>query len=155
MPRSTINFDTVRNIGLALPGVEERTAYGAPALKVHGKLLACVPSHRSAEPASLVVRVDLDDRAELLAADPDVYYVTEHYVVYNAVLVRLSRINPNVLRDLLGMAYKFVTRKSTPRPPAKKRRGRYSRFESPSMEFLNRYRPSPINHRSLKRRKVP
>ncbi len=28
MPRSTINFDTVRNIGLALPGVEESTAYG-------------------------------------------------------------------------------------------------------------------------------
>ena len=122
MPRSTINFDTVRNIGLALPGVEESTAYGAPALKVHGKLLACVPSHRSAEPASLVVRVDLDDRAELLAADPDVYYVTEHYVGYNAVLVRLSRVNPNVLRDLLGMAYKFVTRKSAPRPPARKRR---------------------------------
>ncbi len=86
--------------------------YGAPALKVHGKLLACVPSHRSAEPDSLAVRVDLDDRAELLAADPDVYYVTEHYVGYNAVLVRLSKVNPNVLRDLLGMAYKFVTRKS-------------------------------------------
>lgn len=68
------------------------------------------------------MRVDLDDRAELLAADPDVYYVTEHYVGYNAVLVRLSRVNPNVLRDLLGMAYKFVTRKSAPRPPARKRR---------------------------------
>jgi hypothetical protein len=89
MPRSTINFDIVRNIGLALPGVEESTAHGVPALTVHGKLLACVPANRSAEPASLVVRVDFDDRAELLAADPDVYYVTEHYVGYSAVLVRL------------------------------------------------------------------
>ena len=78
MPRNTINFDTVRNIGLALPGVEESTAYGQPALKIHGKLLACVPANRSAEPASLAVRVDFDDRAELLAADPDVYYVTDH-----------------------------------------------------------------------------
>ena len=112
----------MRDIGLALPGVEESTAHGAPALKVHGKLLACVPSHRSAEPDSLAVRVDLDDRAELLAADPDVYYVTEHYAGYNAVLVRLSRVNPNVLRDLLGMAYKFVTRKSAPRPRARKPR---------------------------------
>ena len=122
MPRSTINFDTVRNIGLVLPGVEESTAYGVPALKVHGKLLACVPANRSVEPDSLVVRVDFDDRAELLAADPDVYYVTEHYVGYNAVLVRLSRVNPDVLRDLLGMAYKFVTRKAVPRSPARKRR---------------------------------
>jgi len=122
MPRNTINFDTVRDIGLTLPGVEESTAYGAPALKVHGKLLACVPSHRSAEPASLVVRVDLDDRAELLAADPGVYYITEHYAGSNTVLVRLAKVNANVLRDLLGMAHKFVTRKSAPRPRARKPR---------------------------------
>ena len=122
MPRSTINFDTVRNIGLTLPGVEEGTVYGVPALKVHGKLLACVPAHRSAEPASLLVRVDFDDRAELLAAAPDVYYVTNHYVGYNAVLVRLSRVNPDVLRGLLGMAYKFVTRQAATRSPVRKRR---------------------------------
>ncbi|HXR33813.1 MAG TPA: MmcQ/YjbR family DNA-binding protein [Verrucomicrobiae bacterium] len=122
MLRNTINFDTVRNIGLALPGVEESTAYGQRALKVHGKLLACVPANRSAEPGSLAVRVDFDDRAELLAADPDVYYVTDHYVGYSAVLVRLSRVTPGVLRDLLGMAYKFVTRNAAPRSPARKPR---------------------------------
>src|SRR6201993_3951685 len=109
MPRSTITFDTVRKIGLALPGVEESTAYGSPALKIRGKLLACVPTHRSAEQGSLAVRVGFDDRAELLAADPDVYYVTDHYLNYTAVLVRLSRVTPDVLRDLLGMAHKFVT----------------------------------------------
>jgi hypothetical protein len=109
MKRSAINFDTVRKIGLALPGVEESTAYGLPALQIHGKLLACMPAHRSAEPGSLVVRVDFDDRAELLTADPDVYYVTDHYLNYTAVLVRLSCVTPDVLRDLLGMAHKFVT----------------------------------------------
>src|SRR6266849_5066563 len=122
MPRSAIGFDTVRKIGLALPGVEEGTAYGSPALKVHGKLLACVPSHRSAERGSLVVRVDFDDRAELLAADPDVYYVTDHYVGGNAVLVRLSRVNRDVLRDLLGMAHKFVTCGAAPQSPGRKGR---------------------------------
>ena len=122
MPRSTINFDTVRNIGLALPGVEESTAYGQPALKVHGKLLACIPANPSAEPGSLAVRVDFDDRAELLAADPDVYYVTDQHVGYTAVLVRLSRVNREVLRDLLGMAYKFVTRSAAPRSSARKTR---------------------------------
>jgi hypothetical protein len=122
MPRSTIDFDTVRNIGLALPGVEEGTAYGFPALKVHGKLLACVPANRSAEPGSIVVRVDFEDRAELLAAAPDVYYITDHYANYNAVLVRLSRVNSGVLRDLLGMAYKFVTANVKPPSPSRKRR---------------------------------
>ena len=52
----------------------------------------------------------------------EVYYVTDHYVG-NAVLVRLSRVNPSVLRDLLGMAYKFVTRNAR-RSSARKRRRR-------------------------------
>ena len=122
MPRGAINFDTVRKIGLALPGVEESTAYGSPALKVRGKLLAGVPTHHSAEPGSLMVRVTLEDRAELLAAAPDVYYVTDHYLDYSAVLVRLSRVTPTVLRELLGMAHKFVTANETRRAPDRKRR---------------------------------
>jgi hypothetical protein len=126
MARGTITFDTVREIGLTLPGVEESTAYGQPALKINGKLLACLPAHRSAEPGSLAVRVDFADRAALLAEAPDVYYLTDHYVGYNAVLVRLARVNPAVLRDLLGMAHKFVTRKMAP-PSAAKGRGRGKR----------------------------
>ena len=112
----------MRKIGLALPGVVESTAYGSPALKVHGKLLACVPSHRSAEPGSLAVRVGFDNRAELLAAAPDVYYVTEHYLNYTSVLVRLSRVTPDVLRDLLGMAHRFVTAHEARRSTSRHRR---------------------------------
>jgi hypothetical protein len=122
MAKRTVNFNTVKDIGLGFPDVEVSTAHGVPALKVRGQLLACVPSHRSAEPGSLVVRVDFDDRAELLAAAPDVYYVTDHYVGYTGVLVRLSRITPDVLKDLLGMAYKFVTRKAAFRSPSRHRR---------------------------------
>jgi hypothetical protein len=108
MPK-TISFDIVRQIGLALPGVREGTAWGSPALKLRGKLLACIPSHRSAEPDSLMVRINFDDRAELLAAAPDVYYVTEHYAGYTGVLIRLSQITPDLLSDLLGMGHKFLS----------------------------------------------
>jgi hypothetical protein len=117
--RAPITFDTVRKIGLAMPGVEECTTWGAPTLKVHGKMMACAPSHRSAEPGSLVVRVDFDDRAALLAEAPDVYYITDHYAGYTSVLVRLSCVTPDVLRDLLTMAYKFVTRQAVPRSRAR------------------------------------
>ena len=110
MARATASFDTVRKIGLEFTGVEPSTMYGAPALKVRGKLLACIPSHRSAEPGSLVVCVDFADRAALLSEAPDIYYVTDHYIGYPSVLVRLARVTPDHLRDLLGMAYKFVTR---------------------------------------------
>lgn len=122
MPRRALTFDTVRKIALALPGVEESTAYGSPAFKLRGKLLACIPTHRTAEPNSLVVTVDFNDRAELLAGAPDVYYVAEHYVPYELVLVRLSQATPDVLRDLLGMAHKFVSRKAAARSRARKPR---------------------------------
>jgi hypothetical protein len=59
-----------------------------------------------------VVCVDFADRAALLAEAPDVYYVTDHYIDYPSVLVRLSRMTPDGLRDLLAMAYKFVISKS-------------------------------------------
>lgn len=69
--KGAVTFDTVREAGLLLPGVEESTTFGKPTLKVRGKLLACVPSHKSAEPDSLVVRLDFEQRAELVAAEPD------------------------------------------------------------------------------------
>ncbi|HYA81439.1 MAG TPA: MmcQ/YjbR family DNA-binding protein [Methylocystis sp.] len=122
MAKKAINFDTVREIGLAMPGVEEGTAYGSPALKVRGKMMACVPTHRTAEPGSLAVRVDFGDRAELVAAAPEIYYVPAHYVEYNAVLVRLARIDAAALRDLLKMAYRFVTRSDAASPSARARR---------------------------------
>ncbi len=122
MPRSSVTFETVKKIGLALPGVEEGTAYGAPALKVRGKLMACVPVNRTAEPGSLALCIAIEDRSEMLSAAPDVYYVTDHYTPYDIILVRLGRVDQGVLRDLIGMAHKFVTSKSTPHSPARKRR---------------------------------
>jgi len=122
--KPSITFATVRTIGLAFPDVEESTAYGAPALKVRGKLMACLPTHRTAEPNSLVVRASFEDRAALLAESPDVYYLKDHYVGYTCVLVRLHRVTRDVLRDLLGMAHKFVTAESARRPastPLRKR----------------------------------
>jgi hypothetical protein len=47
-----------------------------------------------------------------MTAAPDVYYVTDHYVNYPTVLVRLSQIHRDALRDLLGMARLFVLSKS-------------------------------------------
>lgn len=120
MTGGEVSFDSVRHIGLTLPGVVESTAFGMPALKIRGKLMATLASHRSAEPNSLVVRVSFEDRAELLSADPAVYYVTEHYQGFDGVLVRLSRVRPEHLKGLVGMAHKYVTRQAGLRASVKK-----------------------------------
>jgi hypothetical protein len=120
-------FDLVRKLARSLPDVEESTMYGTPALKVRGKMFACIASHKSAEPGTLVVRMDFDQRDELIASDPSTYYLTDHYVGYSTALVRLSRVHPDALRDLLLTAWRFMaagTRRSRRRPkrPARSRR---------------------------------
>ncbi len=95
-----------------MPDAEVGTTYGTPALKVRGQMFACVPSHRSAEADSLAVRVPFDQRAELLDAEPDTYYIKEHYQNYAVVLVRLGRVHPDALRDLLRGAHQFMVSKA-------------------------------------------
>jgi hypothetical protein len=101
----------VRTLGLALPDVEEGTTYGVPALKHRGRVLACPAINKSAEVDSAVVVVDFSQRDELIAAEPDTYYVTDHYVGYPAVLVRLKRVHRDALKDLLQMAWAFARSK--------------------------------------------
>ncbi len=108
MRTKQIGFQTVRDIGLSLPEVEESTTYRSSALRLRGKLLAFIPIHRSVEPRSLAVSVEIDKRAVLLASSPEIYYLTDHYKDHPIVLVRLSRIQPGELKNLLETAWQFV-----------------------------------------------
>ena len=56
-----------------------------------------------------MVRIDFEQRDELVAAEPDIYYLKDHYVGYECVLVRLSRIRADALADLLMSAWRFVS----------------------------------------------
>jgi hypothetical protein len=114
-------IDAVREIALGLPGVEEGTAYGSPAFKVGGKMFACLAVNRSAEPNTLVVRMAFDERDDLVATEPKTYYLTDHYLDYPCVLVRLTRVRHDALRDLLLMGWRFVSAEKS-RTVAKRRR---------------------------------
>lgn len=120
-PRCT--FKTVEAIGAALPDVEVTTTWGKPALKVHGKMFVCIASHSSAEPDTLVVMMDFPDRDALVEEEPNVYYLKEHYVNYPCVLVRLSCVRKDALRDLVVGAHRFVSAKTRRKPAGPSRRG--------------------------------
>jgi hypothetical protein len=110
-----VTFATVRQIASAMPGVEETTSSRGFGIKVGGKLMVCPAIHKSAEPNSLLVRIDQDQREALIADAPDTYYVTDHYVNYPAVLVRLSMVTVEALRDLLQASWKFVSGNTAPK----------------------------------------
>ena len=101
--------------------------YGSPALKLDGEMLACVPTNKLAEPDSLVVRIDFDQRDGLLADAPDTYYLKPHYVGYPCVLVRLKRIQPDALKELLNASWQFVNNHRRKRVGAAKSRRVISR----------------------------
>jgi hypothetical protein len=120
-----MTFRTVREIGLKLPGAEAATMYGAPALKVNGKMFACIASHKSAEPNTLVVWIDAAQRDALLAEDPETYYLKEHYENHPCVLVRLARVSADAMQDLLAGSWRIVS-------AAGRSRRRSARGRSPS-----------------------
>ena len=109
MARKPVTFATVRRLGLALSDTEEAVYWGTPALKVGGKMFACIASHKSAEPDTLVVCVPFEQRDALVEDAPDTYYLKDHYVGYACVLVRMKRIREDALRDLLLSGWRFVS----------------------------------------------
>jgi len=105
----SLTFDDVREIALSMPEVEETTAYGMPAFKAGGKRFAGAPSERpDVEPNSLGVHISFEERDELMASRPDVYYLTDHYAKYPAVLARLTNIRRDELRDLLRTSWRYA-----------------------------------------------
>jgi hypothetical protein len=112
-----VSFDAVRKIALALDGVEDGSSYGTAALKVRGALFLRLKEDGD----SLVVRTDFDQREAMIAEDPGVYYVTDHYRKYPWVLVRLSRVDPDAIRDLIRSAHRTASSSARKKPQSKRK----------------------------------
>jgi hypothetical protein len=119
MCNMALTFEDALRIASSLGDVERSTSYGTAAIKLSGKLVARLKEDGD----SLVVGTTFAERAEMMAAEPDVYYITDHYLNAPWVLVRLSQINPDALRDLLGRSLRLTAKT---KPPAKAARRRSS-----------------------------
>ncbi len=100
-----VSFAAARKLALALPGVEEGTSYGTPGFKVRGKFL----THLRVEDNSLVFKVgSIEERDFLLKADPGVFFITDHYRDYPAVLVRLATVRPALLKEMFAQSWRRI-----------------------------------------------
>ena len=106
MKPKPVTYDTIRRLALTLPNVEESTSYGTPALKVKGKLMVRLHDDRD----KIVVRMPFDLREQMMADDPDTYFITDHYRDYPWILVSLAKVPPDALPDLLTIAYREAAR---------------------------------------------
>ena len=109
-PPLVAHWNTVREIASSLPGAEESASHGRPAFKVGGKLFAWMSPDRAAEGA-LAVHVDADEKQLLLASRTHVCFETPHYHGYPIVLVRLDKVEPGDLTELIEDSWLLRTPK--------------------------------------------
>jgi len=128
--RGPPTFDDVREIALSMPEVSETTSWGMPTFKAVKTTFAVEPHPRpDVEPSSLGVPMSFEERARQLASRPDVYYLTDHWAKYPGVLVRLTSIERDELREILSAAWHYAmergsAKKARTKTQARARRGR-------------------------------
>jgi len=106
-----MTWNALVKLGLELPEVELSTWYRTPALKLRGKGFVRLKE----DGTSVVLGVeDLDEQAFLLAARPKVYFLTDHYRGYPAILARLSALTVKEARLRLRHAWLLAGGQETP-----------------------------------------
>ncbi|XXX74788.1 MmcQ/YjbR family DNA-binding protein [Sorangium sp. So ce134] len=121
-----MNWEQLCKLGLALPEVVEDVWFRTPALKVRGKAFV-----RLKEDGQSVVFLleSVDEQEFLIETQPDVYFITDHYRGYPAVLARLSALRAPECRMRLERGWrlkapKTLVKQLDERAPAKPRRQR-------------------------------
>jgi hypothetical protein len=99
-----MDFDDVRRVSLALPGAEESVSFGRQTFTVRSKFFAGV----ARDGVSMVVRCNVYGRKYLLEAEPDVYHVTDHYRGDPYVLVHLSAVDADALRERIEASWRMA-----------------------------------------------
>jgi hypothetical protein len=85
-------------IALAIPGTVEVLWFRKPAVFLHDQFLTKV--HDKEEAMTLRVS-SMEMRDMMLEAEPELFYITDHYRNFPFVLARLSALTPKTLKEIL------------------------------------------------------
>ncbi|WP_338674781.1 MmcQ/YjbR family DNA-binding protein [Streptomyces sp. SCSIO 30461] len=93
-----IDADDIRSIALSFPGTVEKEAWAMPTFRVAGKMYLTIPDDQT----SFAVRCPRHERTELIAAEPEKFWVPSHEASSAWVRVRLAALEDlDELRDIL------------------------------------------------------
>jgi hypothetical protein len=95
------HWQDVADFTLTLPGTEASTSYGQPAVKVRRKLLVSTGHVEG----SFHVVAPHEEKALLLATDPDTFWQTSHYQNWPGLLVRYASADPERVRRVIARAW--------------------------------------------------
>jgi hypothetical protein len=97
----------IRRIALNLPGVTEGECHGTAAFYVRRRLMLRLRDDNR----TLVVRLPIPSRNELLRSEPDLFFLTDHYLNYPAVLVNLANATEARLKEIIVDAWRRLASK--------------------------------------------
>ena len=103
-----MTYAAIVKLARTLPGVEESTSFGTPSLKVKGKFMARLKE----DSMTLVIKASFVVRDHLVRTASDVFFITDHYRDYPAVLVRIAKVDRNTIVQLLEDAWRDAAPKS-------------------------------------------
>ncbi|TCN44141.1 hypothetical protein EV644_101724 [Kribbella orskensis] len=93
-----LDADDVRRIALSFPQTEEKQRWNHPTFDVAGRMFVTVPDDQT----SFAVRCPRLERDELIAAEPQKFWVPPHEAASSWVRARLSALeDADELRDIL------------------------------------------------------
>jgi len=98
-PSTPIYLEFLRKTLFPIPGVAEKSCYGTPGFYAGKKMFA-----RLKEDGETLV-VQSFDRDKWMDQDPETFFITDHYLNYDYLLVNLERVSPDDLVSLLITAY--------------------------------------------------
>ena len=104
-----MTWDEFAALAKELPEVEESASYGRPALKVRGKFMA---GHNPKEMAFVLRLASVEEQDFLIEMAPAIYYITDHYKGYPAVLARPGKLTKAEARGRLKQAWRLQAPKT-------------------------------------------
>ena len=87
-----------RKVMLSIQGTDERLWFNQPSVFIHDRFLA--KTHHKESAVTLQVG-SMEMRDMMLEAEPELFYITDHYRKFPFVLVRLSALTKTVLKEML------------------------------------------------------
>ncbi|TDD25666.1 MmcQ/YjbR family DNA-binding protein [Kribbella turkmenica] len=100
-----LGADDVRRIALSFPGTVEKKRWGHPTFDVAGRMFVTVPDDQT----SFAVRCPRLERDELIAAEPEKFWVPPHEAGSNWVRARLAALeDSDELHDILYDSWRQV-----------------------------------------------
>jgi hypothetical protein len=99
-----------RKIALSFPGAKERLSYGSPCIFIGKKVFVRIGT-REANTIQMNTE-SFEERDHLLAADPETFFITDHFRNYKCALARTAKLDARTFREFLERRWRLIAPKT-------------------------------------------